>query len=130
MSLLIGNYIYQALSTDQDLSALVDDRIYPVAIPEGSTFPFVVYSGINAVGEYTKDGCVADRVNFQVACVARSYTEVTQIADKVRVIIEQIRGENEDSCTNNFELVGSSDGYEVDAYVIVLNFIATTNYKN
>ncbi len=129
MSILIGNYIYSALSSDEDLAALVSDRIYPVAIPEGSTFPFVVYSGVNVQGEYSKDGCIGDNISFQIACVSETYTNATRIAENVRIIVEGISVDQSDSYTHSFELVGSSDNYEGDAYVIMINFTAKTNYK-
>lgn len=131
MSLKTGNYIYSALQQDEELSNLVGDKIYPVAIPGGTKYPFIVYSNISASGEYTKDGCVGDRVSFTVMCVSETYTQGIEIAENARIAIEQISVQDDESSTGEFELVSSSDSIDSsgEVYMIILNFTAKTYYN-
>lgn len=45
--MLIGRYIYGKLSNDTGVSALVEDRIYPVLLPMDEPYPSIVYTVTN-----------------------------------------------------------------------------------
>ena len=42
MSLLIGKHIYSVLTSDEDVSSMIGERVYPIAIPEGADRPYVI----------------------------------------------------------------------------------------
>lgn len=51
----IGKYIFSVLSADAAVSALVGNRIHPVFVPQGATFPCVAYMAKNEPFDQTKD---------------------------------------------------------------------------
>ena len=52
MSLLIAEHISTVLSADENLTALVDDKIYPIAVATDVEFPFIVFmrDELNKIG--------------------------------------------------------------------------------
>jgi hypothetical protein len=47
--------LFGYLSDDPGIAALVDDRIYPVRLPEGAVLPAIVWQRISAARTYTHD---------------------------------------------------------------------------
>ena len=47
MSILISKHIVKQLSADPEIVKSVGDRIYPIVIPEGSNYPFIMLSLIH-----------------------------------------------------------------------------------
>ncbi|WP_293714434.1 DUF3168 domain-containing protein [uncultured Parabacteroides sp.] len=122
MSLLIGKHIYSVLTSDEDVSSMIGERVYPIAIPEGADRPYVVFSDINAVGEYTKDGWVGDVTQVTLLCVAEKYESAADLAENVRITLEQSKKQYDGYTIGGAELKKSADTYENGVYVIVLNF--------
>ncbi|WP_019539802.1 DUF3168 domain-containing protein [Proteiniphilum acetatigenes] len=52
----IGKTIYNLLSSDTDVTDVVDDKIYPLVADINTTFPFIVYRKNSYNPDYTKDG--------------------------------------------------------------------------
>lgn len=53
---MIVETVRDLLLADSAIAALVGDRIYPVELPDGTTFPAVVVSKATGLGDYTLDG--------------------------------------------------------------------------
>lgn len=122
MSLLIGKHIYNALVSDDDVRNVVGERIFPLVIPEGAPRPFVVFSGVNVAGEYSKDGWIGDVTRVDVMCVADRYDSVADLAENVRITLEQSKKRYAEYTIASAELKKSTDTYENGVYVIVLSF--------
>lgn len=122
MSLLIGKHIYDVLTSDNDVRGVVGERIFPLAIPEGAPRPFIVFSGVNVVGEYSKDGWTGDVTEVSVMCVADRYESAADLAENVRITLEQSQKRYDGYAIGGAELKKSTDTYENGVYVIVLNF--------
>lgn len=127
MSLSLGIYIKKALNADSDIRALVGSRIYPIAAPEGTSNPFIVYSHPNVVGNSTKDGRSYDASSIDVSIVSKDYDEAVAIAEKVRNSVESM-DVNGDTVLYCDDLSGSSGNLDGDYYVIALSFSFTTEY--
>ena len=56
MSILISKHIVKQLSADPEIVKSVGDRIYPIVIPEGSNYPFIMFEDYGSGPETTKDG--------------------------------------------------------------------------
>ena len=122
MSLLIGKHIYSVLTSDKDVSNIVGERVFPPAIPEGTEHPFVVFKDINVAGEYSKDGWVGDTTQVTVMCVADKYESAADLAENVRIALEQSKKQYDGYTIGSAELKKSADTYENGVYVIVLSF--------
>lgn len=88
-----GEAIYNRLTTDVAVSAIVDTRVFPSLSPEQKTFPLIVYS-INSADE---DGQYTQRVNpiqkvLKVVSVAETYSALENLAKKVRDSIDDQSG--------------------------------------
>lgn len=128
MSLLIGVHIYSALAMDEDVKAIVEDRIFPVVVPEHTDKSFVMYDGINVAGEYTKDGLIGDVTNVTVKCVSNKFDTASSLAENVRIVMERHNNKYEGYSIEGAELKNSSVEYESGLYIFVLNFEFQTNY--
>lgn len=128
MSLLIGNYIFSRLSSDEDVARIVGDRIFPIAIPELTNKNFIQYDGISVKGEYTKDGLVSDNVAVSVKCASNKFGTASVLADNVRIVLESSSVKYDSYSIGCAELENSSVGYDSGLYVFELNFKFQTNY--
>ncbi|WP_303141202.1 DUF3168 domain-containing protein [uncultured Parabacteroides sp.] len=128
MSLLIGVHIHGVLSADEDVKSIVEDRIFPVVVPEHTDKSFVVYDGISVVGEYTKDGLIGDVTNVSVKCVSNKFDTVSRLAENARIALEDCKKGYEGYSVEGAELKNSSVEYESGLYIFVLNFEFQTNY--
>ena len=90
-SLEIGKVIYTVLSADSRLTTLVGNKIYPVIVDNGTTYPFIVYRRYNITANYTKDFHLSDEVLIDINCVSQTYEEGLKIAGIVRDILEDKR---------------------------------------
>jgi len=81
------------LLADSDISALVGDRIYPMTLPANSELPAIVYQTISNTREQVmnhKSGIAHPRI--QLTCWCDTYSEVKNLAEKVRLRCDSIIG--------------------------------------
>lgn len=75
---------YAVLAGDAALAALVSDRIYPLAIAQGTPLPAVAYARTDTAYENTLGGSVAlSRVRFAVQAWGEQVTDVEAIGDAI-----------------------------------------------
>lgn len=82
-----GTTIYAALSGHAALTALVGDRIYPIAVPNGKAFPAVAYR--RAATEYfptIHGGAPDSKPAYDIVCGADSAIDAEAVADVVEAI--------------------------------------------
>lgn len=65
------------------LAALVQDRIAQDAVPEGATYPLVVFSCTHNYTHGLDNVVLADQAALQVQCWAQSGAEAAAVADQV-----------------------------------------------
>ena len=75
-----------AIKNIPSVSALVADRVWPVAAPQTSAQPFVTYRRVTGDVFYTHD--------FQIAAVAVTYEGAIELAEAVRDGLSGRHGEN------------------------------------
>lgn len=125
MSLLVGIHIKEALLKDEELIKEVDNRIYPLVVPEGAPeYPFIVYRNSGISPTDTKDGSCEDNVSVSVVVVSKSYSSAIKIAQMTRYDLEGVSAKYDDFQVTDCLLSGSMDEYlqEIDAFGITLNF--------
>jgi hypothetical protein len=80
---MIEEDIYSDLSGFAGLSALISTRIYPLRMPQGGTFPAVVYTRVSGSRINNLDGENIQNPRFQVDCWAESYSAAKAVAAQV-----------------------------------------------
>ena len=107
--------LYAYLSNDGNVAALVDDRIYPVRLPEGTTLPAIAWQRVSAQRTYTFDSFantsayVQARVQF--SCWAETAMEAFETGEAVLHALSGYTGDMEG------ELIGSATAeLELDDY--------------
>lgn len=132
MSLLVGIHIKSALLKDSNLTKEVNDRIYPLVIPEGTPeYPFIVYGSMGISPTDTKDGSCEDNVTVSVVVVSKTYSSAIRIANMVRYDLESVSEKYKEFEVTDCILSGSSEDYlqEIDAISVTLNFnVRTMDY--
>lgn len=127
-SLLIGKTIYNILSANAELTAMVGSKIYPLIAEQSTTYPFVIYYRENiSVNRVSKDGYGEDEVNFTVVCVSDNYSQSVDIANTVRKALEKQKINGQDITINNSYLTSVDESWNDNAYVQRLNFKCTVN---
>ncbi len=108
--------IYQHLSKDLEIQAMVGDRIYPVKLPQDPTYPAITYFQVSGSPIYTKQGKHGVVLRVQISCWAKSYTAVKQLATKVILAMDGYAKENFNQ--NEFDIYED----EAEVYQVPLDF--------
>ena len=84
---MIPTALYDTLST------LVDDRCYPVKLPERATFPAITYFQVSGVEGNTHDGYDhTSRQRWQISCWAETYAACRTLAEAVKLALRTFSG--------------------------------------
>lgn len=114
--------VRQQMLSNESLTALIDNKIFPYIVEEGTTFPFIVMRKTALLPSYTKDGNYKDSVIIQILITDKNYSNTIEIAEIVRRTLERKRFNS----IINIELTGNSEDYINDAYISTLTFQITT----
>lgn len=121
MSLLIGNHIYRALSTNTSVTAIAGSRIYPLYVPQGTpSYPFVVFTNNGISSDGTKDGTNEDTVSVSVACLAKDYATAVALANACRYAIIEDTGTDDGFRVKAVRLISSSEDFVEGQEVIYI----------
>ena len=85
----VGAAIYNLLTTDAAVSALVGTRVFPELAVEGGDDPYIVYSVVSNTPVDTKDKAPVDEAQIEVFSVANTYAKANDLADKVRAALSR-----------------------------------------
>ena len=87
----IGYAIYNILSTDSDVAAIVSTRIFPNVARESTAFPFLIYTTNGVDPNDTKDGAsTLDTNDVMISCYSETYSQASDLAQKIRVAMDRI----------------------------------------
>lgn len=88
---MIDTAVYSLLTGNANISALVDDRIYPEIAPQDNVTPFVCFSSDGGNTDYTYDGYQSLEIDeITIDCWADTLTEAKTLADTVRTELKNI----------------------------------------
>lgn len=131
MSISIGKHIYAKLSASDDLKRLVSDRVFPISSKESTSFPFVVYSRSSLTPNYTKD-ChdTGDTVTVEVIAASDNYLNSIEVAESIRLSLENKRGKYESFNVVSAKVVASIEDFISDTFIqrITFEFETESNY--
>ncbi len=118
---MTGTIIAEILVNNDAVNDIVGNRVYPVVIPQTKEMPCLVYllTG-NEPSSSNAGPAVNDKRSFSVHVVARKYSEVDDLADKVRAALDRYQGEG----VQNIFYQTESDDFEQETmlYVRVIDF--------
>lgn len=85
----LGTRIYNLLTTDTGISALVALRVYPTVGEQGAAYPYIVWQEVASTGETTHDGDSAtdgglDQTMIQFDCWADTSKKACALRALVR----------------------------------------------
>ena len=123
-----GLAIYNILSTDADVSALVVRRIFPNVAKNSTQFPFIIYDVNGETPTNDKDGVsTLDTDSLMVSCYSKTYTEASDLALKIRTALDRVKGTFGGVKIQSIQYVGYDDLFDDDSgdegiYRKALNF--------
>jgi hypothetical protein len=126
--MLVGKAIYSILKDDSPVGAIIADRIYPNVAKQTSAFPFVVYNVTGDAPTVTKDGVSdLDENAILILCYSQTYSEASDLADKVRTALDRVDGTYEGVVLQGIQYLSYNDDFDIKddddgVYVKSLNF--------
>lgn len=85
-----GIFIKKELSKNPDITAAVEDKIFPSVVTKKIDFPFVIYD-VSFDASSTKDGSGPDDVTASIRIASNEYDSPVQIAELVRTSLNGTR---------------------------------------
>lgn len=79
--------LFAALSGNTSITAVVEDRIYPVVLPDQKLVPAIVFQRTNT--EYTNtigNTAIAHKATFDVLCIAEQFGDAEALCDIVEAM--------------------------------------------
>ena len=90
---MIEHFIYSLLSNDAGVSALVSARIYPLIMPQNSTFPCVTYTVNIDSEDKTFDGQgTFSQASVEVDCWSDTHADMLTLGDAVKTALKNYSG--------------------------------------
>ncbi|WP_094550241.1 tail completion protein gp17 [Petroclostridium xylanilyticum] len=106
MKLEEGLYVH--LKNYPDLKSLVEDRIYPLVMPQNCKLPAITYQKVSGSRQHClqRDTGFTTPV-FQISCWAQNYAQLKAVSEQVRFALQNFSG-----------LMGGNGGVEVNAILL------------
>ena len=123
-SLQIGEYIYNILSNNEELTNLIT-KITPIVADNDTALPFAVYKRVSLNSNRCKDGTFEDVTMVEIVVVSASYSQGIEIANIIRdcmVFTDRTVG---DMFINESTLSQTTEEYSNNAYIQKLQFTIT-----
>lgn len=132
-TILVGKYLYRALSNDTNILSIVSvDKIFPLmpkvqyndetGEEEDVTFPFVVYSRESLTPVYTKDMLTSNQVRFTIIAVSNDYIESLELANYIRNCLECKNYKDSDIEISTIKMDSISEETIEEAYIQKMTF--------
>lgn len=85
--------LYELLTMDTAVAALVGTRIYPLLVPQDADLPAMAYQRISGPRDHTHSGASGlAMARMQLTYLASSYAAVKALAEAVRAALDGLRG--------------------------------------
>lgn len=119
--------VIASLATDNAITSMVGDRVFPVMIPQTQKAPSIVLAIVGNLPGNTHQGVSAlDQVNFDVWVEGRTYADVETLGNLVRRKLESLRTDTIQSIRYQTENDGEYN-QEVHLFSRVLTFTIRVN---
>lgn len=137
MSLMIGLHIAHALTTNEELTKRIGNRVFPILYPIKSQpqYPYIVYASNGVEPEATKE-CNADQDEgtAEITICAKTYKELVEVANLARYALNHPDNvEYEDFNVDDWDISSGNEDYDLgaDCFFVTLNyqFVTTAYYE-
>tara|TARA_R110001606_G_scaffold68796_4_gene157135 strand:- start:6204 stop:6611 length:408 start_codon:yes stop_codon:yes gene_type:complete len=89
----IGKAIFNILTNNANVTAIVGTRVFPNVAAQTTQFPFIIYNVAKADPSNTKDGVsTLDVISCMISCYSESYSSCTDLSKKVRIALDRLSG--------------------------------------
>lgn len=107
------NYVYHRLVSTPAVARLVGFQVFAMAVPKSATFPFIVYKRANIAREGTMTGVslFMPMVSLQIASWGLTYDGARQLADEVRLALDNNTGTAAGATIQDMRLVSETDDF-------------------
>lgn len=124
-TILIWQYLRPLLVNDENLQAAMNiNSIYPLVAPEGTEYPFIIFSRDNVIPQYTKPfmGGWENSIIISVRVYSNDYSQSINIANIVRNALEWQEVDNQDIKIHPIELQSCYETFNDDGFCQTLTF--------
>jgi hypothetical protein len=106
------NHVYQKLLSAPGVARMVGFNVYPIAVPKGAGFPFIVYKRQNIIRESHLSGPMfMPLVSLQIASWALNHDASRQLGDEVRLALDGATGTLAGVTIEDMRLVSETDDF-------------------
>jgi hypothetical protein len=117
--------LFAHLKAFTGLKSLVDERIYPLVLPQKAVLPAVTYQKISGERLHKLQGDTGfTRPVYQLSCWAENYAQCKAVAEQVRLSLQNysgFMGGTEGVAVGAVLLEGEAEGYESDTGTFYIN---------
>lgn len=68
------------LLSDEKITSIIQDRLFPLAVPQDEDVPAIVYQRISSPRTLTLTGESASNPRIQLSCYAKTFSQAKQMA--------------------------------------------------
>ena len=109
----IGKAIYNILTNNSNVFAIVGNRIFPNVAPQTTQFPFIIYNVVKADPSNTKDGVsTLDVISCMISCYSETYSDCTDLSKKVRISLDRLSGTYDSEKIQSIEFTDYNDIFD------------------
>ena len=121
---MIGQTIYNLLSTNSPVTAIVGIKIYPYIMNEATDLPAVIYTVDSLDVDYNKGGQAVDEYTFSVHCFSTDYAQLQSLSSAVRSALELKSTGYGSRAIDRILVEGQTEGFNIseNAYHNIINF--------
>lgn len=121
--------LWEFLTADSGVGAVLGDRIYPLVIPQSADIPAAAYQRISYGNLLAHDGVTNyATVRIQITCAANSYDEARAAAAALREACDGYRGAMGNYAVHSCAVGNIMDGYNLDSGRAVVRLDIRINY--
>lgn len=118
--------LYYFLSTEPSIKEILEDRIYPMVMPQKCKLPALIYSPVSTERSHVllEDTGFVKKV-MEVSCYGRSYREVVDVSKTVRKVLQNFSGPMGELYIQGTLLIseiGADDGLQKDEYRLICEY--------
>lgn len=121
-----GKAVYQILTLDEDVAALIGDRVFPELAAQDAATPYVTYHVRSVDPEDSKNGTsTLDVVTFEVFCVGPDYGVLMDVAEACRSAIDRQAGNFNSTAIQSARFMDEDCEFDQDT----ADFISTQTFE-
>lgn len=100
------------LLSDEKITSIIQDRLFPQAVPQDEDVPAIVYQRISSPRTLTLTGESASNPRIQLSCYAKTFGQAKQMAITLYNSLDFFRGKLGNKTKSAVLMEDSRDDYE------------------